>query len=650
MDVNQLSGMATGSARVKDPFWSPIMETTRTQMIPYQWQALNDQLEDSPPSGSIRNFRIAAGLEEGPFTGKVFQDSDVSKWIEAAAYTLLWHPDPLLEARIDGLIDLILKTQQPDHYIGTYYTINGLEKRWTNVMRHHELYCAGHMLEAAIGYYQATGKRKLLDAMILFVDYINSVFGPEEGKIHAYPGHEIMEMALMRLYAITGDEKHVKLAAYFIDERGSQPCYFEGEIERHQNTYPWRDSVFQFDYFQAGAPVREMNDAVGHAVRAVYLYAGMADVARVAGDASLAEACRRMWKSITEKRMYITGAIGSQAYGETFTLDYDLPNDLVYGETCASVGLIFFAWRMLLLEPKAMYADVMEQALYNSAISGMSMDGKRFFYVNPLEVVPERDREVQVLRHVKTERQKWFACACCPPNLARLVTSLPSYLYLQQGNTVYVNLYMGSQCDFQLQDGHLSVQVETEYPYHGAVKLTIQSQEAFRARIALRLPAWCSGYTLTLDGSPGACQAQDGYLFVDADWQPGRELLFTMEMPAVIMRANANVRADYGKLAVVRGPMVYCLEEADNGPDLHRAWIKPDTAFSCVPHPQFSGGMVALACIGYTDERQGSDRDPAPLYAKAQKRSLIPRELLWIPYYAWANREPGEMRVFVNEL
>ena len=375
---------------VKDSFWSPIMETTRKQMIPYQWKALNDEIPDIEPSHCIQNFRIAAGLEKGEFQGKVFQDSDVAKWIEAAAYSLKWHPDKALEKQIDETIDLIVMTQQPDGYIGTYYTINGLEKRWTNVMRHHELYCAGHMLEAAVAYYGVTGKRKFLDAMIRFVDYIDTVFGLEEGKIHAYPGHEVIEMALMRLYQITQDEKHLRLAKYFIDERGKQPCYFEGEIKKYGNVYPWADSYFQFNYYQAGAPVREMKDAVGHAVRAVYLYSGMADVARETGDERLYEACTAMWDSIVNRRMYITGAIGSSAYGEAFTIDYDLPGDLVYGETCASVGMVFFAQRMLKMKPEGEYADIMERLLYNGTISGMALDGKSFFYVNPLEVYPEK--------------------------------------------------------------------------------------------------------------------------------------------------------------------------------------------------------------------------------------------------------------------
>lgn len=381
---------AVSSVTVRDTFWDPVMEVTRTQMIPYQWKALNDELPDIEPSHCIRNFKVAAGLMEAEFDGRVFQDSDVAKWIEAASYSLKWHPDENLEKEIDDTVELIIQSQQPDGYIGTYYSIKGLENRWTNIMRHHELYCAGHMLEAAVAYYHVTGKDKLLQAMIRFVDYIDSVFGPEEGKMHAYPGHEVIEMALMRLYEITKEEKHLRLARYFIDERGKQPCYFENEIETYHNEYPWKDSFFQFHYYQAGAPVREMKEAVGHAVRAVYLYSGMADVARETLDDSLYEACQAMWNSIVERRMYITGSIGASAYGEAFTIDYDLPGDLVYGETCASVGMVFFAHRMLKLSQRGEYADIMERLLYNGTISGMALDGKSFFYVNPLEVYPKK--------------------------------------------------------------------------------------------------------------------------------------------------------------------------------------------------------------------------------------------------------------------
>ena len=377
-----------GLYQIDDPFWSRKRETVRTQMIPYQWRALNDQVEGAAPSHCIKNFKIAAGLEEGKFEGRVFQDSDVAKWLEAVGYALSWHKDEELERTADEAIDIIAAAQQPDGYLDTYYIINGLDKRWTNLMNNHELYCAGHMIEAGIAYYEGTGKRKLLDVVIRLADCIDRTFGPEEGKLHAYPGHEIIEMALVRLYHLTKEEKYLNLAKYFIDERGQEPLYFKEEREKYGNTYYWEDSLFQEQYFQAGKPVREQKEAEGHAVRAVYLYSGMASAAKETGDMSLWEACTRLWENVARRQMYITGAIGSSDYGEAFTFDYDLPNDTAYGETCASIGLIFWARRMLEVEPKSEYADVMEQALFNTCLSGMSLDGRKFFYVNPLEVNP----------------------------------------------------------------------------------------------------------------------------------------------------------------------------------------------------------------------------------------------------------------------
>ena len=375
MDKAKFTKNMTGDRyQVDDLFFSRLMDTARTKVIPYQWEALNDRIPDAEKSHAVANFKIAAGLEKGEFAGCVFQDSDLAKWIEAAAYSLMWHKDEKLEKELDDIIDVIEKAQMPDGYLDTYYIIGDPEKRWTNLKDNHELYCAGHFLEAAVAYYQATGKRKLLDVLLRLVDHIDARFGPEEGKLKGYPGHEVIEMALVKLYEITGEEKHLKLAQYFIDQRGQSPLYFKEETERNGNGFYWKNSYFQYQYYQAGKPVREQTEAVGHAVRAGYLYSGMAAVARAAQDESLLEACHRMWDSIVNRRMYITGQIGSADYGEAFTFDYDLPNDTAYAETCAGLSLVFFAQRMLQIEQKGEYADVMERALYNGTISGMSLD------------------------------------------------------------------------------------------------------------------------------------------------------------------------------------------------------------------------------------------------------------------------------------
>ena len=376
------------AVKITGGFWSRLQELVRTQVIPYQWEALNDRIEGAAPSHCMENFKVAAGQREGSFGGCVFQDSDFAKWIEAVGYSLTIHPDPELEKTADEAIDLVCSAQQPDGYLNTYYIINGLEDRFTNLAHNHELYCLGHLMEGAIAYYQATGKDKLLNAVRRYADLVDSLFGAEEGKLQGYPGHEIIEMALVKLADVTGEERYLRLAKYFIDQRGQEPNYFREEIEKSGKPWGWAKSPFGLQYYQAGKPVREQTAAEGHAVRAVYLYSGMADVARKTGDESLWNACRTLWDSIVRRRMYVTGSIGSAHYGESFTFDYDLPNDSVYGETCAAIGLVFFARRMLETEAKGEYADVMEQALYNGVISGMSLDGRSFFYVNPLEVLP----------------------------------------------------------------------------------------------------------------------------------------------------------------------------------------------------------------------------------------------------------------------
>ena len=388
-------------------FWKPEMELVRKEVIPYQWETLNDRVPEAAPSYCMHNFKVAGrmnkekrelgsryqeptytfrGFEALPddprhpdddkFYGCVFQDSDFSKWIEAVAYSLTQHPDPELEKIADGAIDIVCAAQLENGYLDTYYIINGMDKMFTNLKDHHELYCFGHLTEGAVAYYQATGKDKLLKAAMRFADFIASYFGTEEGKCKGYPGHEIAEMALVRLYEVTGDEKYKKLAEYFVNQRGTQPYYFDSE---GKVTEKEKKTKIRYQYYQAHLPVREQKTAMGHAVRAVYLYSGMADVARLTGDDSLYQTCETLWNNITTKQMYVTGGIGQTHHGEAFTFDYDMPNDTIYAETCASIGLVFFARRMLEMNPDSKYADVMELALHNGVLSGMALDGKSFF-------------------------------------------------------------------------------------------------------------------------------------------------------------------------------------------------------------------------------------------------------------------------------
>ena len=636
--------LALHAVHIQDPFWGAYQKRVIEKVIPYQWEALNDRIPEAEKSHCMANFRIAAGLDEGEHQGNVFQDSDFAKWIEAVAYALTLKPDPKLEKIADGAIDLVVSAQQPDGYLDTYYIITGLEKRFTNLKDNHELYCFGHMLEGAIAYYQATGKDKLLEAMIRFTDCIDANLGPEEGKLKGYPGHEVAEMALMRLYAVTNDAKHLKLAKYFVDQRGQSPLYFEEENEKHANRFHWENSPFRYQYYQAGKPVRQQTVAEGHAVRAVYLYSGMADVARVSNDEELYLATSRLFESIVSRRMYITGGIGSTSFGESFTYDYDLPNDTVYAETCASIGLVFFARRMLEISPKAEYADVMEKALYNGIISGMSLDGTSFFYVNPLEVVPQACREDHNRQHVKPVRQKWFGCSCCPPNLARLVASLGAYAYTASSDTLYMHLYVGSTVIVDLNGKTFEAQVQSRLPWQGDVNITVT--KGCEGTLALRIPAWCQQFTLSENGKRLSPPKENGYILLKRRWEKGNALELRFDMPVTLIAANPRVRENAGKLAVTRGPIVYCLEQEDNGADLHLLRLDRSAAYHELYRQDLLEGVMTLKTEGV---KLAGDWEDNALYRPADSGGAKPCTITFIPYYAWANRSEGEMLVWVHE-
>ena len=633
--------------QVTDRFFAPRIDLVRTQMLPYQWEALNDRLKDTEPSHCIENFRIAAGISRGEYHGMVFQDSDLYKWLEAVAYQLAVRPDLSLREAADSAIRLIGQAQTPEGYLNTYYQTHPDEKRFSNLQNNHELYCAGHLIEAAVAFAQAVGDTRLLDVARRYADLIDRVFGPEEGKLHGYPGHEIIEMALVRLFRLTGEERYLRLARYFIDQRGQAPLYFEEEARRDGNRdFVWNETFMRYQYYQAGKPVREQTEAEGHAVRAVYLYSGMADVAAETGDQTLFEACRTLFDNILSRRMYITGAIGSTHVGEAFTYDYDLPNESVYAETCAQIGLCFFAQRMLNSEMDGRYADVIERALYNSVLSGMSLDAKRFFYVNPLEVVPEACEKDDRLRHVKPQRQKWFGCACCPPNLARFLGSLPSYAFSAGGDTLYMHLYIGGEVRVALAHAEVHLSVESDYPWDGRVRLTVHTPGEYG--IAVRISGWCRGYELKVNGESVSSEPVRGYVSLNRVWREEDMVELNLKMPVTLMRANPAVRADTGKLCVVRGPLVYSLEEADNGKDLHLLRLPLQTAFEVHDEPQLLGGIRTIRCNAF---RRSKSFAEGQLYAPVcGAEEMTETQLTWIPYFAWANRAPGEMAVWIREV
>ena len=622
--------------RVKDNFWTPIQELISDTVIPYQEKILNDKVSGAEKSHAIENFRIAAGDSQGEFYGTVFQDSDVAKWLEAVAYSLERKPDEKLEARADAVIDLIEKAQQPDGYLNTYFTIKEPEHRWQNLQECHELYCAGHMMEAAVAYYQATGKDKLLKVMCRMADHIDARFG--EGKQEGIPGHEEIELALLRLYRATGEKRYLDLSAYFINQRGKNPHFFEEESAKRGWTHFGMDPK-DTEYNQSYAPVRDQREAVGHSVRAMYLYTAMADLAAETGDKSLYTACRVLFESATHRRMYVTGGIGSSAHGEAFTQDYDLPNDTAYAETCAAIGLVFFARKMLSLEVKGEYADVMERCLYNGILSGMQKDGSRFFYVNPLEVIPGLSGKWPEYKHALPARPKWYACACCPPNLARLVESLGEYAWGENDTTIYSHLYLGGS--YTSADGTV-VKSQSSYPWKGKVSYEVKPGTSFTT-LAIHIPGWCKEFTITVNEDEIALPVKDGYCYLTRDWKDGDKVTLSFSVKPRRVYADPRVREDAGKVCLMRGPLVYCLEAVDNGKNLCRLLL-PRSVSIVTAHEKDEdiGSYVSLRFTGLKEKNfkqlyqdQPPETEPVPVKA--------------IPYFLWGNRKQGEMRVWINE-
>ncbi|HHV10095.1 MAG TPA: glycoside hydrolase family 127 protein [Clostridiales bacterium] len=625
---------------IKDDFWTPRQGLISNVVIPYQEKILDDQIPGVEKSHAFANFRITAGMEEGEFYGMVFQDSDVAKWLEGVAYSLAVKPDPELEKRADEIIASIEKAQQPDGYLNTYFTIKEPEHKWQNLQECHELYCAGHMMEAAVAYYEATGKDKLLKVMERMAAHIGDTFGPD--KRAGIPGHQEIEVGLMRLYHVTGKEQYAKLAQYFIDERGKNPDFFKEEKEKRGWTH-FGMNPNDTKYSQCFAPVREQKTAEGHSVRAVYMYTAMAYIAEVTGEKELLQACNTLWDNITKKRMYITGGIGSTAEGEAFSIDYDLPNDTVYAETCASIGLVFFARKMLDIHPSNKYADVMEKVLYNGILSGMQLDGKRFFYVNPLEVNPEISGKLHGYKHVLPERPGWYACACCPPNLVRLLMSLGKYAWSESENTIYSHLYIGSSAKLKAAE----ITVESKYPWEGKVIYHIDKvmfDEDFT--LAVRIPSYAKNEKVILNGSALSANGllKEGYFYLKKAWVSGDQLEISFDLPVRRIRTNSIVRDNAGCVALMRGPFVYCFEGVDNGESLQELRIPKNAEIlvaNCEEAPLeglpaliFDGVRVQSGEELYTEE--GPEYITVPMKA--------------IPYFAWGNRGINQMKVWMLEV
>lgn len=588
------------SVHVEDSFWSPRIKTNRERSIPHNLKWCED-------TGRISNFAKAAGLMEGKFEGIYFNDSDVYKVLEGVSYALAQQPDPALEKEADRIIGLIAAAQRPDGYLNTYYTLTGLDKRWTNLPVMHELYCSGHLFEAAVAHHRATGKSNFLNVAVKLANHIDSIFGP--GKKYGVPGHEEIELALVKLFEVTGDQRYFELAKFFIDERGNTT---------HRQSYG--------PYCQDHMPVRQQSEIVGHAVRAMYLYSGVADVAAYTGDAELMAAMDRIWKDVTLRKMYITGGIGARHEGEAFGDAYELPNESAYCETCAAIGLVFWAYRLGLMLGDAQYADVLERTLYNGVLSGVAVDGEHFFYVNPLASGGNH------------HRQPFFGCACCPTNVVRLIPSVPGYVYAVQpaeGEKVaelFVNLYMGSEAKIALEpDNMVAIRQETRYPWEGRIVLSVSPQVEKEWTLRLRIPAWCRDASVSVnDGAPvqvDMSKLDRGYYLLRRTWKRGDRVILELAMPVERMEAHPKVVANRGRVAIQRGPLVYCLEAVDNGFDVRTAVLAKDPQFETDFRPDLLGGIVVIKATAADGRR-----------------------LTAIPYHLWDHRDPGPMVVWVRQV
>ena len=574
---------------VQDNFWSPRLSKHISATLP----VCIDQIENQ--TGRIRNFENAA-KGEGEHSGIFFDDSDVYKAMEGIAYSLINNPNPELEKKADEWIDKFAAAQQPDGYINTFYTLTGLDKRWKN-MDKHEMYCAGHMIEAGVAYYQATGKRKLLDVCIRMADHMMDQFGPD--KRHWVPGHEEIELALVKLSQITKEPKYLDFANWLLEERG------------HGSGTKGDEGEWDPQYYQDEMPVRDMESIGGHAVRCMYLYCGMADVAALKQDSGYIAALNRLWDDVVLRNMYVTGGIGSSRHNEGFTEDYDLPNLDAYCETCASVGMVYWNQRMNQFTGDSKYVDVLERSMYNGALAGISLDGDRFFYVNPLESKGDH------------HRQEWYGCACCPSQLSRFLPSIGNYIYGTSNDAIWVNLYIGNKTDIEIDQTNVTLQQETSYPWEGQVKLTVNTSAPVKKDIRLRIPGWCKKYVLSVNGKSVEAPMEKGYAVIK-DWKSGDRIELNMDMPVEKVEADPRVKQNIGKRAIQRGPLVYCMEEVDNGKECDQLSITPQTTFESTFDSSLLNGVEVI------------------------KATTDGQSITFIPYYAWDNRTAGKMKVWVD--
>lgn len=621
----KIQGVPFNEVKISDQFWLPKIETNRIITIPASFAKCEE-------TGRVENF-IKAAKKAGEFgTTFPFDDTDIYKTIEGASYSMTVHPDPKLDHYVDSLITIVGTAQEPDGYLYTARTIDPLHphkwsgnERWVKESEgSHELYNSGHLFEAAAAHYQATGKQNLLGIALKNADLLTQVFGP--GKRNDAPGHEIVEMGLVKLYRITGEKKYLDLANFFIDSRGK-----ENDPKKA--------------YSQDHKPLIQQDEAVGHAVRAGYLYSGVADVAALTGNAGYSSAIDKIWENMVSKKLYITGGIGARHQGEAFGDNYELPNLTAYNETCAAIANVYWNYRMFLLHGDSKYIDVLERSLYNGVISGIGLDGKTFFYPNPLEC----DLHFKFNRGETLDRQLWFDCSCCPTNMCRFLASVPGYIYAQGNNSLYVNLFAQSSSTIQLNKKMpVKISQETTYPWDGQVKISVSPEKASQFALCLRIPGWAQNQpvpgdlysyispekdsvSITVNGEAVQYKTEKGYAFIDREWNPGDVVNYSLPMNIHRVEANLKVVDDAGKVAIERGPIVFCLEGADNGAELFK-FALPDTAkLSAIFAPEKLNGVVTISGEAMVD----GDK-------KAQTQTFTA-----IPYFVWNNRGINEMKVWI---
>jgi len=627
-------------------FWGERQRVNREVTIPAIYQKLEE------------TGRVASWAMEGPADPppsherigvRVFWDSDSGKWLESAAYSLAAHPDEALEATADALIDAIASAQFDDGYLNTYFPVHFPEGQWANLRDNHEMYNAGHLMEAAVAYHQATGKRKLLDVLARFSDHIAATFGAEDGKRRGYGGHPEIELALVKMYRETGEQRFLDLASYFVDERGQAPHYYDYEAEKRSES-PETYWARTYRYCQAHLPLREHTEANGHSVRACYLYAGIADVALETGDEDLLRLSRVLWGDLTRHQMYVHGGVGPSHHNEGFTFAYDMPTETAYCETCAAIALAFWAHRMFHLDPDSRYIDVMELAIYNSSLSGLSHSGDEFFYANPLAAYPgvnPQGRWHENMEDGHHRRRPWFHCPCCPPNISRLIASIGEYSYSQAGDRVYVQMYHDNTASLNVGGRELRLAQETQYPWDGSVRITVNAAQSVDFELALRIPDWCYDFQLSVNGEAQTAPTERGYVILSRQWADGDSVELTLAMPVERVMPHPSIRQTAGQIALQRGPLVYCLEEADNGPRLANVCIPEHAALDASLDSELFGGVSVISGKALRIEPA---EDSTALYRHHSQTGYneTPFTFKAIPYYLWANRDLGEMRGWIR--